>query len=311
MFISIILLAEPLVSIVIPIYNGQNHIQKCFENLQLQTSSEFEVIVVNDGSTDKTAKLLSKIKMQNLRIITHQFNKGLLQARNSGISAAEGKYILNLDVDDILSKQAVEKLKPAIKTDVDIIHFKEQLLEGNQYGKFDSQEFNWANPKLIGAILRKQPDIANIILQSGSAFSAHGKLIKTALYKAVMMSLHEICQQNIVYSEDFLQMTLLFNAAKSYVGVNHTLYIYVQSGDGAIRTAQSDKIKAAKRALDLKAVSQVLIQRIQNKELIQKNIGSLMMENLKNNCELAHIADVLDDEWKNQVLMYSGCSIQG
>lgn len=86
------------------------------------TSFSFQVIVVNDGSTDQTELLLNKYKALPNFIIVNQNNKGLSGARNAGLELAEGKYILFVDSDDILEQNAVEKLiRKALETNADVV----------------------------------------------------------------------------------------------------------------------------------------------------------------------------------------------
>lgn len=90
----------PFFSIVIPAYNVQDYIKDTLQSVFHQTFSDFEIIVVEDGSTDDTAKVLTLIKDPRLRVI-HQKNKGVSSARNTGFAACRGKYIAMLDSDDI------------------------------------------------------------------------------------------------------------------------------------------------------------------------------------------------------------------
>lgn len=96
-----------LVSIIIPAYNSENHIVECVTSVINQTYKNIEIIVVNDGSTDDTLKLLNKFEDHRLRII-NQINSGASSAKNTGLSHARGKYIQYLDSDDILSDDKIE-----------------------------------------------------------------------------------------------------------------------------------------------------------------------------------------------------------
>lgn len=102
-------MADSLVSIVIPAYNVANYIARCVESLEQQTYSNYEVIFVNDGSTDNTQKLLEEIVAKDKRYrLINQKNKGLSGARNTGIDEATGKYIYFLDPDDWIAPELIE-----------------------------------------------------------------------------------------------------------------------------------------------------------------------------------------------------------
>lgn len=94
-------------SIVIPAYNAEKTIFETIESIQNQTFLSFEIIVINDGSTDKTLEILSKVKEPRLRVFTYE-NGGLPMARNRGISHATGEYIAFIDADDLWTPDKLE-----------------------------------------------------------------------------------------------------------------------------------------------------------------------------------------------------------
>ena len=99
----------PTVSIVIPCYNAGEWIEEAVDSILAQTYKNYEIIIVNDGSTDLlTKEKLRKYEHSSSQVI-HQENKGLAGARNTGIRKAKGKYILALDADDMLMPTFLEK----------------------------------------------------------------------------------------------------------------------------------------------------------------------------------------------------------
>lgn len=113
---------ENKISVVIPAYNVGIYIDECIKSILNQTYKNYEVIIVNDGSTDNTLKVCNKYKENaNIKIIT-QKNKGVSIARNRGIDEATGKYIVFVDPDDIVSKYYLETLSKNVKDDnVDMV----------------------------------------------------------------------------------------------------------------------------------------------------------------------------------------------
>lgn len=98
------------VSIIIPIYNGENYIERCIESCISQTYDNLEIIAVNDGSIDRTENILQKFcekYHEKVKVISTS-NNGLGLARNNGLAAATGEFILFLDHDDYLNEKAVE-----------------------------------------------------------------------------------------------------------------------------------------------------------------------------------------------------------
>lgn len=101
----------PSVSIVIPIYNVEDYLNNCINAILTQHFSDFEMILVNDGSTDKSGIMCDEYAKQDNRIkVLHKINGGLSSARNAGINIAKGKYIVFIDPDDQISNDYFLKL---------------------------------------------------------------------------------------------------------------------------------------------------------------------------------------------------------
>ncbi len=95
-------MSKPFFSIIIPVYNKEQYIQKCIDSIVAQTVEDYEVIVVNDGSTDDSQKILDTIVDPRFQVITIP-NGGVSNARNIGIQKAIGEYILFIDADDYVN----------------------------------------------------------------------------------------------------------------------------------------------------------------------------------------------------------------
>ena len=115
---------EMLISIVIPVYNTEKYIERCLNSVFLQEFEDYEIIIVNDGSTDSSEQLIKKIIEDNpgkLIKYIRQENKGLSEARNHGLSEASGKYIIWLDSDDSLMEGVLAKLGVVLKNEPDMV----------------------------------------------------------------------------------------------------------------------------------------------------------------------------------------------
>jgi len=101
----------PKISVIIPAYNAKAHIDKCLTSIMEQTFNDFEVIIVNDGSTDNTLELINKYTNKDGRFICYtQENNGQAAARNFAIEKAVGEYITFIDADDYVENTMLEKL---------------------------------------------------------------------------------------------------------------------------------------------------------------------------------------------------------
>ena len=102
---------EALVSVIIPCYNAEKYIEAALMSILQQSYHHLEVIVINDGSTDKSAEILLQFAQQDLRVryIENEKNLGLIATLNKGIQLAQGKYIARMDADDIALPDRIEK----------------------------------------------------------------------------------------------------------------------------------------------------------------------------------------------------------
>ena len=116
----------PFFSIVIPLYNKKNFIQNTIKSVLNQTFTDFELIIVNDCSTDNSRKEVSKIISEQIKIIEHLENKGLSASRNTGIKNATGNFIAFLDADDEWKPDFLATIKSLIST-----FFEAQLFATN------------------------------------------------------------------------------------------------------------------------------------------------------------------------------------
>lgn len=100
---------NPLVSIVVPAYNAENYIRRCMDSVLTQTYKNIELVIVNDGSTDRTKEICDSYSNIDARVhVIHKKNAGVSAARNSGISEAKGILICFLDADDYLSAEIIQ-----------------------------------------------------------------------------------------------------------------------------------------------------------------------------------------------------------
>lgn len=121
---------EPLVTVIIPLYNAANYISQCIDSVLAQTWSNIEVIVVDDGSTDHSLQIAGQYKSDKVFIVTQE-NSGASIARNKGLELARGDYIQFLDADDILSENKIASQMYILNNSMDhiglcnTVHFKD------------------------------------------------------------------------------------------------------------------------------------------------------------------------------------------
>lgn len=160
---------SPTISVIIPVFNAESTIERCIDSVLNQTMSDFNIILVNDGSLDNSGKICNQYKQKSNKIsVYHQENKGVSSARNLGLNFASGKYVFFLDCDDKLYPNAFEEyIGIANRTGVDAVLGSMEFITDNKsekrgfsteniYGEniweeicLDSSPFGWAGAKLI------------------------------------------------------------------------------------------------------------------------------------------------------------------
>lgn len=113
----------PLISVIVPIYNAENYLHRCLDSILAQTFTDFELILVNDGSTDCSSKICDEYALKDNRIkVIHKSNGGVASARQMGVDNALGNYTIHADPDDWVEPTMLEELyKKAIEKDADMV----------------------------------------------------------------------------------------------------------------------------------------------------------------------------------------------
>ncbi|MBE7017549.1 MAG: glycosyltransferase [Ruminococcaceae bacterium] len=135
----------PVISIIIPVYNSEKYISKCLDSVFSQTFDDFEVIIVNDGSRDSSQCIIDAYKAKFPDKITaiQQENSGQASARNRGLDAADGDYIIFVDSDDFLHPEALEKITSyAEANELDIVCFNISRIVNGSPIDFDYRMFS-------------------------------------------------------------------------------------------------------------------------------------------------------------------------
>ena len=120
-------------SIIVPIYNVAPYLRKCVDSLLTQDISDYEIILVDDGSPDECPQICDEYveKYDSIRVV-HQENEGLSAARNSGVKVAQGDYIMFVDSDDYLQPNVLGALMEQVERDnLDVLRFRYQNVREN------------------------------------------------------------------------------------------------------------------------------------------------------------------------------------
>lgn len=104
-------MSNPLITVIIPVYNVEKYLKRCIESVLKQTYTNLEIIIINDGSTDKSKNICDNYELLDIRVkVIHQRNAGVSYSRNKGLDIAKGDYIMFVDGDDYIKKDMIENL---------------------------------------------------------------------------------------------------------------------------------------------------------------------------------------------------------
>lgn len=224
-------------SIIIPVYQTEKYMAECIESVLKQNFDDYELILVDDGSTDESPKICDQYASQFKKIcVVHKKNGGLSDARNTGIRAAAGKYLLFLDSDDFWSdSQFLKKLKTEIEhqnCDVMNFHYKYYYEKENQYRDFFS-------PIDEESLWKMDAD------QRFQYFVEQNQYIASACNKAVSREL--ILLNNLYFrvgitSEDIEWCARLASCSNKMGGCNLAAYCYRQRAESITHTLKAENV---------------------------------------------------------------------
>lgn len=211
---------NPIISIIIPVYNTQNYLLKCIDSVRQQSYKNLELIFINDGSTDNSSAILAKAAKSDSRIkVIEQENSGLSAARNRGIREASGDYIMFLDSDDWLDEEtcaiALEKMK---QHDADVVfwsYIREYREKSLKTPLFSDKEIIWKSNN-IRSLFRRMVGLTGKELaepqKTDSLITAWWKLYKKSALKDI-----NFVDTKIIGTEDALFNVQVFSRIQSAV----------------------------------------------------------------------------------------------
>lgn len=244
-------------SIILCVYNGEKYVEKCLTSLLDQTYSNYEIILIDDGSKDHTSSLLNKYKDNKKITIISQKNQGLSVARNVGVKKSKGDYLLFVDIDDTVAPTFLETIEKEISKDLDLIKF-------NYAYTYDKKE--------------KKPVVShfqNKVVSGEEAFALLAsekepfELATIYAYKRTFFQKNNFSFAQGMYHEDYGLIPYIILKSKKVKLLDDVLYYYYQT-DNSI-TRNNDYKKTIKKAEDIFVHSKNNKQKVQKEELSEKS----------------------------------------
>lgn len=225
-------------SIVIPVYNVKDYLEKCVNSVLAQRTEDYEVILVDDGSTDGSGELCDTLAArapERIRVI-HKPNGGLGDARNAGIAQAKGDYLVFIDSDDYIDEAMLSELSEKVdETHADIISFGFRIDANGDTSQVHTDPL----PENTVLTLESTPDI---LLALPNAW--------TRIYTRALFERTGIRYPGRVWYEDIRTTTKLFASADSIVFVHRPYYYYVVRENSITRNTNVDRNREIIDAFD-------------------------------------------------------------
>ena len=221
-------------SVIVPIYNVEKYLKRCIDSILAQTYPYFELILVNDGSTDSCWDICEEYyKKDNRIVLINQENQGLLAARRAGIRRAKGDYFVHVDSDDYCDKTLLEKIyNKILETDCDLILYGCLIIraDGTTLRRVPMDEIASSNDKYIST--------ESIFRVIAGSYALNPIWLKCAKNSIVDVTGDYSQYGRLMMSEDLLQSLPLIDNAERIAVINLPLYMYCIHGG-----SMSNKLK--------------------------------------------------------------------
>lgn len=210
---------NPKISIIVPVYKVENYIRKCINSILNQTFTDFELILINDGSPDQCGEICDHYASLDAKVkVIHKENGGQASARNMGLDIAKGDYIGFIDSDDYIENDMLEFLyQNAVKYDADVVECGINIVNGKNVQRIqNNNEFELGDHVLA----------LKGLLDNGYRNSVCNKLYKKEIFESLRFP-------NKLYEDGFLAFKIYY-LVKKYVFIGKSKYYYVQRNESTM-----------------------------------------------------------------------------
>lgn len=252
-----------MISVIVPIYNVENYLEECLESILVQTYSNLEIILVDDGSTDNSGNICELYSKKDSRIkVIHKKNGGTGSARNIGLKIAKGKYISFVDSDDFLLNRNVysEMISIMDKENSDLV-FGDVLV---CYSNTKTESLNELEKKFTNTDTLNSDELLLMGMDNKIIFSP----VCFYIYKKELLDINKIYFREDLSHEDEEFTIKLLLKGKKVSFYKKTFYGYKQTKNSKMRSNDNPE-----KGKDLIKIAEILVpylEEVQNKELKRK-----------------------------------------
>lgn len=219
-----------MISVIATVYNVEEEITRCIESIINQTYTDFELLLINDGSKDNSGVICDKYAALDKRIrVLHKDNGGVSEARNLGLDLAKGEYICFVDSDDYVDKKYLEIM-------LDMINEYDADIAAVSYENIYVKNAVFVESKDHRILLNGGGEVFRFFFKGDMVWGCPGKLIKKELFKGIRFL------KNMKY-EDYYTMPYLLDSCNKCVYSKIKLYYYYQREKSATHTTSVSDVK--------------------------------------------------------------------
>ena len=241
---------QPLISILVPVYNVEKYIDRSINSITRQTYKNLEIIIVDDGSTDRSREMCDRWGQIDKRItVIHQQNKGLLTARKKAVEAATGDFFVFVDSDDWIEKDTCEKcLKVMSKENVDIVCFGTIIEATKDTSVKQIKEYDTFFNRQVPKINSTSELLKAAFKDKSFPWNMWGKMYKSNIVKTAYSWMPEFrCN----YAEDLLTSYLIYSISKTCSMIPNKLHHYrIGSGISTKNDVETEEFLTLLKAFD-------------------------------------------------------------
>ncbi len=207
-------MTTPAISVIVPVYNVEKYLPKCIDSILAQTFTDFEVILVDDGSSDRCGDICDEYAIKDSRVrVIHKDNGGVSSARQCGLDSAVGEYVIHCDPDDWIEPQMYEQMHAkAVETNADIV-VTDYINEYPTHSEIIGQSCPNDNVECIRLMLAEE---------------LHGSTWNKLVRRSVFVDHHIVFPDNINLMEDLVVMVCVCYYAATISYIPKAYYHYVQ-----------------------------------------------------------------------------------
>lgn len=262
------------VTVSIPLYNAESYIQQTMKSALEQTFQNIEYLLIDDCGTDNSLNLIYALQNnhkrgKDIKIVNHDHNKGVAEARNTAIREASGKYLFFLDSDDLITPDCIEKLFNAVESnnaEIAIASHRQVYTDGGKEVIFQLPDMKGCEPDLLAS------------LRFGALHHLLGFFIWNILYRMSFINENKLRFHNLHIGEDFIFMYDTLPLIKSFVLLKDITYTYVRRPNSLSQHGKRTTIPLSEiqEQIAIRSYGKEKFTQLKNKSYMEDMITNIM-----------------------------------